>query len=78
MELKESDTLTQEPMFLKTFVKTTVQTETVETQEMAVQTEVEAAETHEMGVQTQDQNIEMQGVSVHTEEYEEMEYILYV
>ena len=29
IELKDSDTFTQEPMFLKTFVETTFQSETV-------------------------------------------------
>ena len=62
MELKESDIVTQEPVLLKIFVETAVQTETVETHEMAVQTEAEIGETHE--------------VAVYTEEHEEMDHIL--
>ena len=45
LELKESDADTQEPVFLKTLVETIAQTETTETQETIVQTEIETAET---------------------------------
>ena len=39
LKLKESNDVTQEPVFLKTFVETTVQTETAKTKKVAVQTE---------------------------------------
>ena len=53
LELKESDADTQEPVFLKTLVETIAQTETTETQETIVQTEIETADTQETIVQTE-------------------------
>ena len=44
MELKESYTITQEPVFLKTFLEIEVQNETTETKKIAVQIEVEITE----------------------------------
>ena len=76
MELKESDTVTQEPVILKIFVETTLHTETTETQEMAVQTEDETVETHEMEVHPKAETVEIQEVAVQTEEEEAMDHIL--
>ena len=68
MELKESDTVTQEPVFLKIFVETTVQTETVETQEVAVHTKVETTKTQEVAVQTEDDEATDHILDVQTQE----------
>ena len=57
LELKELDTVTQEPMLLKTVDETTVQTENTETQEVIVQIEIvenQETTTHIINVQTQE------------------------
>ena len=52
LELKESNTVTQEPVSLKTFSKVVIQTEieTIETREVAMRTGTQEETTH---VQTQ-------------------------
>ena len=55
LELKELDTVTQEPVFLKRVVETTIQTKTTETQEVAIQietVETQEKETHIIHFQT--------------------------
>ena len=68
MKSKESDTVTQEPVFLKTFVETIVQTETTETQEITIQYEVETVETHEVAVQTKQEEEPNHILDVQTQE----------
>ena len=78
MELKELDTITQEIMFMKTFVERVFQTETIETWEVGVQSEVETVETQEVAVQTEAETAETQEVAIQTEDEEETYHILYV
>ena len=68
MELKESDIGTQELVFLKTFFETTFQTETVETQEVAVHIEAKTAETQEVAVQTEEDEATDHILDVQTQE----------
>ena len=53
LESKESDIVTKEPVFLKRFVETVVQTKIDETQEVAVQTKNEVVETREVSVRNE-------------------------
>ena len=68
MELKESDTVRQEPLFLKIFIETTVQTETSETQEEAVQNEAETTKKQEVAVQIEDEEAKTHVLIVQTQE----------
>ena len=68
MEWKEPDTVIQEPVFLKTCVETIVQTETIETQEITAHTKDGTVETWEVAVQTEEEEATDHILDVETQE----------
>ena len=69
LELKELNIVTQEPLFLKTIVETTVQTKIAEIQEATVQTETsKTQETTNQNISVQTHQEVAQTISIQTQE----------